>query len=54
MKRVLRTAKNKRKEIEEMLEILMRKAEENSEKFLIERGAKKDPEAEKRKLLGKR
>ena len=49
MKRVIRTAKSKRKEIDEMLDSLIKKAEENSQKFLIERGAIPDPEVEKKK-----
>lgn len=55
MKRVLRTARSKRKEIDEMLDSIMKKAEENSDKFLRERGAIKEVVVEKKKsVLGKR
>ncbi len=56
MKRVLRTAKSKRKEIDEMLDSIMKKAEDNSDKFLRERGAIKEVVVpDKKKLvLGKR
>jgi uncharacterized protein YigA (DUF484 family) len=55
VKRVLRTARSKRKEIDEMLDSIMKKAEENSDKFLRERGAIKEVVVEKKKsVLGKR
>jgi uridine kinase len=56
VKRVLRTAKSKRKEIDEMLDSIMKKAEDNSDKFLRERGAIKEvvvPD-KKKSVLGKR
>jgi uncharacterized protein YigA (DUF484 family) len=52
---VLRTARSKRKEIDEMLDSIMKKAEDNSDKFLRERGAIKEVVVEKKKsALGKR
>ena len=55
MKRVLRAVRSKRKEIDEMLDNILKKAEENSEKFLKERGAIKEVLKEKKKpVLGKR
>ena len=54
--RVLRTARSKRKEIDEMLDSIMKKAEDNSDKFLRERGAIKEvvvPD-KKKSVLGKR
>jgi hypothetical protein len=52
---VLRTARSKRKEIDEMLDSIMKKAEDNSDKFLRERGAIKEVVVEKKKsVLGKR
>jgi uncharacterized protein YigA (DUF484 family) len=52
---VLRTARSKRREIDEMLDSIMKKAEDNSDKFLRERGAIKEIVAEKKKsVLGKR
>jgi hypothetical protein len=56
VKRVLRTARSKRKEIDEMLDSIMKKAEDNSDKFLRERGAIKEvvvPD-KKKSVLGKR
>lgn len=52
---MLRTARSKRREIDEMLDSIMKKAEDNSDKFLRERGAIKEIVAEKKKsVLGKR
>lgn len=52
---MLRTARSKRREIDEMLDSIMKKAEDNSDKFLRERGAIKEVVAEKKKsVLGKR
>lgn len=52
---MLRTARSKRREIDEMLDSIMKKAEDNSDKFLRERGAIKEVVVEKKKsVLGKR
>ncbi len=52
---MLRTARSKRKEIDEMLDSIIKKAEDNSDKFLRERGAIKEVVVEKKKsVLGKR
>jgi hypothetical protein len=55
--RVLRVARNRRKEIEEMIDSIMKKAEDNSQKFLKERGAIKEKVElieKKKPTLGKR
>lgn len=56
VKRVLRTARNKRKEIDLMLDSIMKKAEDNSDKFLRERGSIKEVVVveKKKSVLGKR
>lgn len=56
VKRVLRTARNKRKEIDLMLDSIMTKAEDNSDKFLRERGSIKEVVVveKKKSVLGKR